>query len=275
VSDAHIRKRLERARLGHLVDRVLADAWSEVWLTTTPAETLALGQSRIGGAPALPRGTAWPRHRWTRAELASWPERARKELDEAIAAGTVVEEGKRVALALPFVAQLDLAELAKHQPLLPRRGHLWLFADQSTHAGELAGYPHCACACFHAEDAELVTVTPPPVPDELPGLAVAFSAARSLPTASDLDLRDDEWKRYTKAIKPLEQPMPRHACLSRPDYGSIALVPPEGYTTLLRVDSDYDHGINWGDAAWITFAIPDAALAACRFDEVRAFCWIG
>jgi hypothetical protein len=98
-----------------------------------------------------------------------------------------------------------------------------------------------------------------------------------LPDAGDLELDDDEAARYDDAVADLVQPEPRHACLSRPDYGSIACVPPVGTTAILRVDSDYrgDDVLNWGAAAWITFAIEDGALALGRFDQVCAFRWIG
>lgn len=94
-----------------------------------------------------------------------------------------------------------------------------------------------------------------------------------LPDATELDLRDADWNRYEAAIKPLRQPEPRHALLPCTFRGVNADCPPPGYTGILRVDSDYtlDELINWGDAAWMTFGIPPAALAAGRFDQVRAF----
>ncbi len=280
ATDAAIRERLERAGLGQLAPRVLAEVRTEVRITSARTASFALGQSRIGGAPDLPPGTAWPRHRWSRTETEIWPAWARRDLDVAIGAGVVAVEGEVLALALAFVAQLDLAELAPLQSVLPRRGHLWLFADQQTTLGEIGGYPHCACACLYAAEAsaaELVRAVPPPVPERLAAHALAFAAARSLPEAGELDLGDDDGRRYTAAVADLAQPEPRHACLSRSEYGSIAPVPPADYTAILRVDSDGsdDVAINWGDAAWITFAIPDAGLAAQRFDEVRGFRWIG
>jgi hypothetical protein len=261
-----------------VVERAIAGTVVEVWIRATRTDSFALGQSRIGGAPDLPRGAAWPRHRWPRTETATWPDYAQTELATAIASGVVIEEPDHIALALPFVAQLDLAELAPHQELLPRRGYLWLFADQSTTLGEIGGYPYCASACLYAEDAELVATEPVPVSDgALPAFALHFMTERVLPDAGDLGLAGDDWYRYEKGRKDLAQPEPRHACLIRAQYGSMAFVPPEGHVGLLRVDSDYadDYTLNWGDAAWITFAIPTDALAAKRFDEVRAFRWIG
>jgi hypothetical protein len=260
-----------------IVDRAIADTRVEVWIRATRSDSFALGRSRIGGTPDLPRNVAWPRHRWTREETATWSDFLQKELAEAIANGIVIEEDDHVALALTFVAQLDLAALAPHQEVLPRRGHLWFFAEQSTAAGTVENYPTCASACLFAEDAELGAATPPPTVETLPSFALGFTTERTLPSANDLGLSGDDWHRYEKAIKNLGQPAPQHASLVRPEYGSVAPVPPDGYTGLLRIDSDYGDGytLNWGDAAFITFAIPDAALAARRFDEVRAFRWIG
>ncbi|HEY4179514.1 MAG TPA: DUF1963 domain-containing protein [Kofleriaceae bacterium] len=243
-----IRQHFESAGLGDIADAVIADTRSEIWITAEPADAWELGQSRIGGTPDLAPGTAWPRHR-------------------------VTVDDHHASLALPFVAQLDLATVAPWQSVLPRTGHLVLFADQSTVLGEIDGYPYCASACLFSLAGELHRVEAPTTPESFPGRALSFAQGRSFPDANDLGLDGDQWQRYTTAVAELAQPEPRHALLARPEYGSIAIVPPPGYTALLRVGSDSE--INWGDAAWITFAIPDAALAAHRFDEVRAFRWIG
>ena len=272
-TDAEIREHLERAGLAVLADRVLAGTRPEVWIAAAPVESQALGRSRIGGAPDLPRGMAWPRQRWPRAEAEAWPPIARQELAEAIVAGTVIFDDDQIAFALPFVAQLDLEELAPLQAVLPRRGHLWFFAEQTTALGEIAGYPYCASVCMFAGDADLVRLEPPPVPEAFDPVTLGFTAGRSLPHANDLGLDGDAWYLYQQTIAGLEQPAPRHACLPHPD--SISPYPPEGYTALLRVDTDSTCGTHWGDAAWITFAIPDDALAGHRFDEVRGFRWIG
>jgi hypothetical protein len=224
----------------------------EIWISTTTGE-LSLGQSRIGGVPDLPRGTIWPRHRWTRDETKAWPDFAQQELTEAIANGVVLEELHHVALALPFVAQLDLAELARFDTPLPKTGHLWLFADQQTTLGEIGFAVYQASACLYAEHAVLERVDPPPTPETLTALALTFSIGEG------------------------EQPEPRHTVMPVSDQGVHNDVPPAGYRGLLRVDSDYalDPIINWGDAAWMTFAMPPDALAARRWDEVRAFRFCG
>ncbi|MBA2542352.1 MAG: DUF1963 domain-containing protein [Deltaproteobacteria bacterium] len=276
VTDAELRAGLEAAGFGALVEDVIAKTRSEVWITATRSDVLALGQSRIGGAPDLPRGTPWPRQRWTHAETAAWPDWARSEIAPAIAEGVVIDAGTHLALALPFVAQLDCAELAPFQDVLPRVGHLWLFADQQTTLGEIGHHWYQASACLYAVDAELVPTPFPPVPEKLPGFVLAFALGRVLPGANDLDLRGDDWYRYEAAVEPFKQPEPAHALLPVSIAGANSESPPPGYTGILRVDSDYtnytiDEGINWGDASWITFALPPAALAASRFDELRAF----
>jgi hypothetical protein len=78
---------------------------------------------------------------------------------------------------------------------------------------------------------------------------------------------------FATSAREAKQPWPRHAIGSAPDEGALGAIPPPGWVTLLRVDSD-DH-MNWGDSAWITFAIPQDALATGRFEAARAFPWIG
>jgi len=278
ITDAELRALLTDAGFAARAEEAIARTVEEVWITTTRRNDFELGQSRIGGAPDLPRDTPWPRQRWLKSEVASWPAWSQAEIPEAIAQGTVIEEGDHIALALPFIAQLDLAELAPLQTALPRSGWLWLFADQQTTLGEIEHTRYCATACLYAAaDAELVPAIPPPTPESLPGLALAFARGRVIPHANDLDLRDDDWNRYEKFRKPLCQPEPTHALMPVVFRGVGSDYPPAGHAGILRVDSDYtlDEVINWGDAAWITFAIPPAALAAHAFDELRAFRFCG
>lgn len=225
----------------------------EIWISTTRTDHFGLGQSRIGGVPDLPLGLPWPRQRWLRDETAAWPDYAREALAQAIARGEVIEEAHHVALALPFVAQLELAELAAFDTPLPKTGQLWLFADQQTTLGEIGDVPFQASACLYAEHATLERATPPPTPEALPALALAFAVAEG------------------------EQAEPRHAVMPEVFEGVIGDLPPPGYRGVLRVDSDYslDEMLNWGDAAWITFAIPPAALAAGQWDQMRAFRFVG
>ena len=275
-----IREHLVREGLAAHAGNALARLRTEIRITTTRTESFALGQSRIGGVPDLPRGIQWPRHRWTHAETAAWPEWCKPELAEGVASGQVVVEREHFALAHPFVAQLDLAELAPLQAALPRTGRIWLFADQSTTVGEIAGYQCRASACVYDTTSDLVRAEPPPVPESLPASALAFTAELVLPNPNDAamhGLSSEEWDTYDRIVTELGQRDPRHALLHQPDSGANQDIPPPGFTSILRVDSDYAQTpiINWGDAAWITFAIPDDALASCRFEEVCAFCWYG
>lgn len=223
-----------------------------IWIGVRRTEELALGQSRIGGVPDLPEGTLWPRHRWLRSETKGWPEWAQQQLKDAIDRGEVLEEVRHVALALSFMAQLDLAELARFDLPLPKTGHLWLFAEEQTALGDIGGYPACASACLYA-DGPLVRCEPPPTPETLPGNALTFSLPHG------------------------EQPEPHHQLFPEHYAGVIGDVPPRSLQGLLRIDSDYanDPIINFGDAAWLTFAIPPEALAERRWDEVRAFRFVG
>jgi hypothetical protein len=268
---AEFRARLDAAQLP--TDDIIAQTRTQLRIVATPGDPV-LGGSRLGGAPDLPRGVAWPRHRWPRTETESWPEWARDELAAAIEAGSVVIEGDRIALALPFVAQLDLAALAPLQDVLPRRGHLWLFADQSSTLALADGYPVVASACLHAEQAELVAVEPPPVPEDFACAAITFTPRLALPEVDDLFLTRDDSERYRELLMALDASPPRHALLPRADHGTTR-VPPARFTPVLKIDSDDHLRMCWGDAAWITFALPEDALAAARFDEMHAFRFIG
>ncbi|MEJ7598720.1 MAG: DUF1963 domain-containing protein [Kofleriaceae bacterium] len=264
------RARLDAERLP--TEDVLAQTRTEIRIVPRAADP-ACGASRLGGAPDLPPGMAWPRHRWSRAEIETWPTWAKDELAVAIESEHVVVEGERVALALPFVAQLDLAELAPLQDTLPRTGHLWLFADQSSTLALAEGYPFVASACLYGKRGELVPATPPPLPEAFTPAAISFVPALSVPDVDDLFLTREDSERYAMLRRELVT-SPRHAVLPRAAHGTT-LVPPASFTPILRLDTDPALGMHWGDAAWIAFALPDGALAAGRFRDMHAFRWIG
>ena len=265
------RARLDAERLP--TEDVLAQTRTEIRLVAR-AGVSTCGGSRLGGAPDLPAGVAWPRHRWSRAEIETWPAWAKEELAAAIASRHVVVEGERVALALPFVAQLDLAELAPFQDVLPRTGHLWLFADQSSTLAMADGYPFVASACLHGKRSKLAPAMPPAVPEAFTPTAIAFVPTLAIPDVDDLFLTRDDSERYAALRRELLPAAPRHALLPRAEHGTT-LVPPASFTPILRVDTDPALGMHWGDAAWLTFALPDDALAAARFGDMHAFRWIG
>lgn len=233
--------------------RTGAPSIAVIWIGVRRTEDFRLGQSRIGGVPDLPKGAPWPRHRWPRSETKDWPDWAQQQLTDAIARGEVLEEARHVALALSFMAQLDLAELAHFDLPLPKTGHLWLFAEEQTSIGDIDGYPACAGACLYADGVELVRCDPPPTPETLPGNALTF------------------------AVPDGAQAEPRHQLFPEHYDAVIGEIPPRSYQPILLVDSDYanDPIINFGDAAWLTFAIPPAALAERRWDEMRAFRFVG
>lgn len=273
---------MERAEIAALLARegldaeaILAHAHVELRITATRDDDPPLGRSRLGGAPDLPAGTAWPRHRWSHTETRAWEPWHRRDLATAIALGRVIDEGDRVALALGFVAQLDLAELARHvapPAAWPREGHVLLFADQGTHAGEVAGYPVVASACLYAPPGTPLERTPsPPVADPIAPAVLAFTPALALPDPSELALDAAAWDRYARVLQACQAPAPRHAVFGEAVNGSIELVPPPSYISLLRVDTDDALDTHWGDAAWLDFA----ARADAPLGEVHAFRWIG
>lgn len=90
---------------GAFTEQILQHAFASIRLETQPVDDeadLALGQSKIGGRPDLPPTLTWPR----------------------------VPNGKKDT-SLPFVAQLDLADLTPYddEAVLPRSGVLYFFGD--------------------------------------------------------------------------------------------------------------------------------------------------
>lgn len=281
---------LTRARLVHLSAALAPFARTEVFLEARPVplEALALGASRIGGVPDLPPGVPWPSHHWTVAETETWPAYAREELSGARSQGYVTETRgpigeARVSMPLPFIAQLRLEELGALgvEADLPARGTLWFFASQSTQVDGPLAHANIASAVLYADaaPATLVRTEPPPMPEEdrLAPAALSFQVRIAVDDAlepSTLGLTDDEARRLVELLR-RDASAPRHACLHVPDHGAAGSMPPAGWTSLLRVGSDDALELNWGNAAWVDFCIPDDALRERRWDASRAAVWIG
>ncbi|MGO4872211.1 MAG: DUF1963 domain-containing protein [Roseiarcus sp.] len=134
------------------VARLAARARPAVLLTTAPADEgeIPLGASKLGGAPDLPRGTAWPErppypdaparagyHRKHAARLladskkpGSWmtPKQGERYSLEALAMADAIE----TSFPLAFFGQFDLASLSAEQGFdtaFPSEGRLLLFYD--------------------------------------------------------------------------------------------------------------------------------------------------
>jgi hypothetical protein len=186
-------------------------------------------------------------------------------------------------MPLPFVAQLRLEELGAlaAEAGLPARGTLWFFASQSTQVAGPLAHANIASAVLFSEVAPetLVRTEPPPMPEEdrLAPAALSFQARVAVDEAlvpSTLGLTGDEALRLAGPLRG-EEGLPLHACLHGPDRGAAGTLPPEGWTSLLRVGSDDTLAMNWGGDAWVDFCIPDDALRERRWSACRAAVWIG
>jgi uncharacterized protein YwqG len=238
------------------------------------AAALAVGASRIGGAPDLPASFRWPRY-----------------------------AGKPLA----FVAQIDLGEVARVMPdgPLPRQGHLWFFyaADQ-THWG--FDPKDAGSSVVHYEaDAPLVRRA---LPDDLPGegrfapATLTFRTFADLPDGDDprnptADADDAIGERYHDVRSHLTTAgvATAHKLLGYPDTiqgpmesecaaagSGIYMGDGKGeqdprfkrvnatrydWRLLMQVDSDDAAKMMWGDSGRLYFWIRDQDLRERRFDK--------
>lgn len=148
-----MREALSGTELPEAIVRHLAAQARPALLLTSKAVNeaeIALGASKLGGAPDLPRGTSWPErpaypdgqkraeeHRQEAERLLaesrkpkSWmtQEQGESFSRESVARASAVER----AFPLAFFGQFDLAELSRHEgfdPALPAQGRLLVFYD--------------------------------------------------------------------------------------------------------------------------------------------------
>lgn len=111
---------LSPAQVQLLLDRLIA----QFWITDAAKAESGLGATRFGGAPDLPKGTAWP--------MRAIPPDAEKQASEFRQHFEWI--AKHIVRELPFefLAQIDLAEAAKHPDAargLPDTGRLLFFWD--------------------------------------------------------------------------------------------------------------------------------------------------
>jgi len=227
-----------------------------VRLSPWPGEGGRLGGTRLGGTPDLPAGFSWPQY-----------------------------EGR----PLPFLAQLDLAELRSLLPAgaLPATGHLFFFAPplQLTNANTADANLELV---IRSHDAPVAYAGPPPDTGlgPFPGCAAGLEGYDDIP---ELDvsplgrlLDDDASDRYCgiRAFLSGGGDDSMHKVLGHAD--SIqgpaeeeceSVAPGPGgspWRLLLQVGSDERLGMMWGDAGAIYFCLREEDLAAGRFDRVVA-----
>jgi len=259
VTDAYRKRRLERwgsitppggqawrlllpaEGFGDLVSAIEPHVRPAVRLTSRPGEAAALGQSRIGGEPDLPKALSWPK------------------------------TGRQ---SVPFIAQIDLKEIASvlSESPLPHAGHLWFFSDGS----ETGIVLHDA-----SDAPRQATPTPEDVPKtwRFACCPLALEAYQALPEVSvvealDAITSDDEEKleSYTEIQSYIsgETTMGNvHTLLGWPEaIQDPAELNEPATRLLLQVESDKGAGMMWGDAGRLYFCIKNEDLRAARFDAV-------
>lgn len=203
---------------------------------------LPVGATKLGGAPDLPPGTAWP----------NFEERP-----------------------MAFVAQVNLADVAPlyRDGFLPPAGVVSFFCATADLHRPDAGHVR-----FAEATASLARTKPPP---ELAAherhATLALTAEPDLtlgpaesPSVENLGLSDDEQFAYRDMME-AEHETPIHRMLGHPDI--VQNDPRDAdpdLCLLLQVDSDDDAEMEWGDAGRLYYWIRSDDLNTRRFER----CWL-
>ncbi|MBA3501653.1 MAG: YwqG family protein [Myxococcota bacterium] len=162
---------------------------------------------------------------------------------------------------LPMVLQLRLADVPRTR--LPRAGTLYFFGAQ------VAGYR-----------GDEIDEIPAAIIYAPPGATLVRGAMP--PEANDAywDVthvaRCEGWRMHVSATEedePTDDDI--HVLFPTRKCSSFGETPPAGFVPLLELRSDYAIAMNWGDAAWATWSLPDADLTAGNFERAIATVWIG
>jgi uncharacterized protein YwqG len=234
---------------------------------------LAVGQSRIGGAPDLPPGFRWPTY-----------------------------AGKHLA----FVAQIDLAEVARVMPdgPLPKRGHLWFFYAPDQERWGFDPKDAGSSVVHYQADGRLARRA---LPDDLPAEGRFAPCAVSLRTYDDIpdgtDARnptagadevtqgryDDARNAVTSSgatshkllgyPEPVQDAMELECAMvtngvymgdatgtQHPRFKELDATKYD-WRLLMQIDSDDAAKMMWGDAGRLYFWIRDQDLRERRFDK--------
>lgn len=157
-------------------------------------QPLPIGASKIGGAPDVPAGFAWP---CTDVSDTLFPCKDMVEKLRVLAHffHLAPKRGKKVPLLLPmtFMAQFDLTELATCDSagLLPHAGHLAFF-----YHNPLAGGDGRGCVFYFPLDVTLQRIEPPEdCVERLPEQKARFTEEASFPSVEQLpaELYDEDF----------------------------------------------------------------------------------
>ncbi|MGU3501629.1 DUF1963 domain-containing protein [Mycobacterium sp. C31M] len=253
---------LQRHGLGHAEQTLLTHARRAVRLRTTEAdEPATIGGTRIGGAPDLPADFDYP-----------------------------LTDGRH----WPFLAQLNLDELAPLQPWLPRTGRLYFFGEGQDHGDGI-----------HVVHSDADTVQPYRWPSDaeftgdqdgpyagfrihadatvsVPDLYRAHTVYPDDPVLLGIEADDDLLKAYWALQEELtgntdrrigthtvnayvftqnDTPQDQASCAQ----GGL----PEEWITLLTLESDTNPGFCFWDAGTFTVCIHEKDLAVGDFSRVQ------
>jgi|GEM_PF-445153 len=219
------------------------EAWlqpgARIHTTPVPNGSLAVGQSKIGGLPDLPPGSAWPE-----------------------------QEGK----PLWFLAQINLSEIADWR--LPPAGLLSFF--HSPGAGCRVQFTEPGQPLARAVPPDGVPLEPPLGECALQfGLVLTLPAWDSPPVQS-LGLSAMQLEGYEEIERLLYESsggFPDHQLLGHPRVvrGDMSPDLPQElgkWTLLLQLASDHATARHWGESGSLYFWIPASDLSARRFDRV-------
>lgn len=263
VGLARIQKDIERlAQIAiRLTSRASADA------------QLPVGASKLGGAPDLPPGTAWPA--WKNASMS-------------------------------FVAQVQLSDVRPFdaERRLPASGLLLFFYDaqQQTYGADPADRGGWQVPYVAAAQPQLQRAIPPadlPAASRFRPCALTFSRVATLPQRPEVLLPQIDW---TSAERQLyddfattlpgaaDPTAPRHQLLGHPDTlqddmhlqcalasngigdindpraAALAKTAPD-WQLLLQIDTDEQAGMRWGSSGMLYYWIEHAALRRAAMDK--------
>lgn len=250
-------------------------------LALVPAAGEPASRSRIGGGVELAHDVAWPSQRWPLAEVASWPDFARDEATEAIAGGLAREENGELVMPLSFLCQLDLADVPRtpESARLPASGLLAFFASITTDIPDPRFAKRVASAVLYAPDgAELVHTEQPPTPDPYPSQALSLRVERRLYAELPWEELQGMRQRTDPAVM---QRFEAEVCnrgdalLPCPTSEAVGPMPPPGQIALARIMEHHELELFIGDASWVTFCVPEADLAALRFENAGGSVYVG
>ena len=238
---------LAEPELARVAAELAALVRPSIRLTAAPADeaTLAPHASKFGGRPALPAGVDWPTARLHVPPASAAFRAAHPDLP------TLPPEG---IIALPFIAQIWLADAAPHDEagLLPPTGLLSFFynpvalysdtGDASIVHDRLTGQsygvydydsPANWCVLYHDIDAAPFALAAPPLglllPTDYPAQTLTFAAEPTLPqvetcfigehgsAAGVLALTPDEWDVYAELRYEARANAPIHQMLGYSD----------------------------------------------------------